>query len=156
MTGPPGASGSSGTSGTGSGGNYAGSNYNIIYYDHSGTDNKGSSKSLNYDNKRNLYICSGITCKQMNTTYAQSVLSLEQYDADKAFIRFNGTYDNTDPVNSGNLSTYNGQGPVASLYTPAASNYGWLFDGMIKIQLSSISGGGVSDKWLAVYHPKYS
>jgi hypothetical protein len=68
------------------------------------------------------------------------------------FIDFYGVFDNTYPLTSGNLSTYNGPGTVVPIYAEAKGTYGWRFGGMVRISIST-SAIDRTETWLAYYYP---
>jgi len=90
---------------------------------------------LNWVNKTDLYIASGLTLSQTNTTYGKTPLIINQKDVDESFIQYNGTFDNFPPVSS-NLTTYAGSGTVTSLFGADVRDYGWQWEGMLKMKVS--------------------
>lgn len=79
----------------------------------------------------------------------KQTLTIDQNDADQAFVDFQGTYDNTTPVDSGNLSTAdanatNAGGISAPTYGTGGTS-GWIIRGMA---MQEING---TEYWVPFY-----
>jgi len=106
---------------------------------------------LNWVNKTDLYIASGLTLSQTNTIYGKTPLIINQKDVNKAFIAYDGHFNNTSPK-LGNLTTYQASGStILSVFAPNASDYGWQWEGMLKMNLAEFGLSETPDKFIAFY-----
>jgi hypothetical protein len=78
---------------------------------------------------------------QPSSTYATTVLTLEQTDQDETFIDFVGT-SAADQTKS--ISTVNGDGVVDGPYNKVASA-GWTYAGMVRVDING------TQKWMPYY-----
>jgi len=152
-SGAVGGTGTSGSSGTSGAGAYESDNYRLQYYDSSVPNNRGSSPGLNYLDKKDLVVNSGVSINQTNSTYGDTALHINQTDLDQPFFRFSGTFDNSEPITA-NLSEYQGYtagGNIDHLYDakviPGAC--GWSFQGMLKMRVGEGKFSGLY--WLPFY-----
>jgi len=117
---------------------------NLVFLTYNSAGVNNNHLVLHNDNHVGIGTVSPTARLEIETVSAEGheALHIDQNDADKAFIDFAGTYDNSGPVGAGNLTTVNGGG---SLTGPKTGAPGWQWYGMIKIEMNG------SPYWLAAY-----